>query len=287
MIVEDRGNRADRDLISVIDRIRNATTLIFDVDGTLVRRQQGLEQSLAKLLLRSGKTLGIATSRAGNELDEVFPSPNARDSLFTGPVVLEDGGVVIHGGKTQLRVSSEQATAVFRLRDALIADLAPQEENNPWLKMPGGSGPLIQIPSNYTYQTSFSIWQQISKGSLTNDHLKQTMDWCQAVVERLEISGQVQLLEIGDGTLRVSTPGQSKGAALHSLHKENSINLARTAYFGDGANDVEAARWVKYFGGTVIAADTRCTELTDIADFSHLSLRGPDLLEYLFSRLVP
>jgi hydroxymethylpyrimidine pyrophosphatase-like HAD family hydrolase len=85
----------------------------------------------------------------------------------------------------------------------------------------------------------------------------------------------LNLLEIGDGTLRIAAPGRTKGVALQELHEEGVIDLSKTVYFGDGKNDVPAAEVIRQFGGVMVAVDTHCRELVDLASYT-LPARGPE-----------
>ena len=89
------------------------------------------------------------------------------------------------------------------------------------------------------------------------------------------MGGSLNQLEIGDGTLRIAAPGRTKGVALQELHEEGVIDLSKTVYFGDGKNDVPAAEVIRQFGGVMIAVDTHCRELVDLASYT-LPARGPE-----------
>jgi hydroxymethylpyrimidine pyrophosphatase-like HAD family hydrolase len=105
--------------------------------------------------------------------------------------------------------------------------------------------------------------------------LPNTMQWVQGAVSKLGVGDSIHLLEIGDGTLRIATPGRSKGVALRELHEDGILDLSKTVYFGDGKNDVPAAEVVRQFGGVMVAVDTHCRELVDLASYT-LPARGPE-----------
>lgn len=260
--------------------IEDATHYIFDVDGTLCERQKNLTPTLASVLGASGKKLAIATSRAQNEFDEIFEgSGYARPDLINGPIVLEDGGVVLYPGKSEptLLVAPEQAAAVRELMLLIRANVADLPGEAVWGRLGDVESPLVHVPARYNYQVSGSVWQQVID---VPRNLERTMEWCTHAAERLGVRELVQLVEIGDGTLRVSVPGVSKGSTLERLHHDGAIDLSKSIYFGDGRNDLPAASAIKSYGGGVIAVDNRCPELVALADFVP-ALKGPRALERL------
>jgi hydroxymethylpyrimidine pyrophosphatase-like HAD family hydrolase len=266
----------------VLTAVRSAQDLIFDVDLTLTERQKALTSDLASALAATDKRLGICTSRALNELDEVFNDlgqEKARPTLMRGPVILEDGGLVIKPGDHEptLLVPKEHYEAVATLVDYIKEQVDSEScVDGTWYRLKGLDSPLVHLPTRYNYMTSFSIWQhhegglEVLKGLLPN-----TMEWVRSVVSRLGVGDNLHLLEIGDGTLRIAAPGRSKGVALQELHEEGIIDLSKTVYFGDGKNDVPAAQVIRQFGGVMIAVDTHCKELVDLASYT-LPARGPE-----------
>jgi len=266
----------------VVAAVRSAHDLIFDVDLTLTERQKALSSDLATTLANTGKRLGICTSRALNELDEVFNDlgqERARSNLMQGPIVLEDGGLVIKPGDSEptLLVPQEHYEAV----QELVTYITDQIERDGcvdgvWYRLRGLESPLVHLPTRYNYRTSFSIWQHHEGGlDVLKGLLPNTMEWVQSAVSRLGVGDNLHLLEIGDGTLRIAAPGRSKGVALRELHEEGVLDLSKTVYFGDGKNDVPAAEVVRQFGGVMVAVDTHCRELVDLASYT-LPARGPE-----------
>ncbi len=266
----------------VLTAVRTANDLIFDVDLTLTERQKNLSADLAAVLANSGKRLGICTSRALNELDEVFNDlgqENSRSALIRGPVVLEDGGLVIKPGDAAptLLVPKEHYEAVTTLVDYIKRQIDREGcIDDTWYRLKGLDSPLVHLPTRYDYKTSFSIWQHHEAGlDVLKTLLPNTMEWVQVAVARLGVGNNLHLLEIGDGTLRIAAPGRSKGVALKELHEQGIINLSKTVYFGDGKNDVPAAEVIRQFGGVMVAVDTHCRELVDLASYT-LPARGPE-----------
>lgn len=262
--------------------VKTASDLIFDVDLTLTERQKSLSADLASTLASTGKRLGICTSRALNELDEVFNDlapQSSRPALMRGPIVLEDGGLVIKPGASQptLLVPREHYEAVKTLVEHITGQIVPESSvDGVWHRLRGLEAPLVHLPTRYNYMTSFSIWQHHEAGlEALKQLLPNTMEWVQGAVSRLGVGESVHLLEIGDGTLRIAAPGRSKGVALQELHAEGVIDLSKTVYFGDGKNDVPAAHAVREFGGVMVAVDTHCKELVDLASYT-LPARGPE-----------
>ena len=248
--------------------LENATHLMFDVDGTLTERQKPLSPELAQTLARIDKTLGIATSRAIDELDEIFQGTNfTRSDLIKGPVVIEDGSLVVYPGEKDptIQVAEIQAQAIHEMVAYIKKHLSEEPiVDQMWHKLDQIDFPLVHVPSYYSYQASGSIWQQVIG---TPRELDRIMDWCQAAASTLAINHLIQLTEIGDGTLRISVPGFSKGTALGHLHERADLDLSRTVFFGDGRNDLPAAHKIREKGGMVVAVDKRCRELTDLANY--------------------
>jgi len=264
----------------VIDAIKSASLLMFDVDGTLAKRQQPISPDLAIDLARTDKRLGVATSRANSELDEVFDGSNfTRSLLMQGPIILEDGGLIVYPGEVtpRLMVTPEEHQAVSQLMELVLANLTEIGASK-WQRLGDIIDPLVHVPCYYDYQVSASIWQEVKDGIPRN--LERVMGWCLKAVSELNLSGLLDLTEIGDGTLRISVPGRSKGVALIELDSEGIIDLQSTAYFGDGRNDLPAAKAVREKGGVVIAVDQQCQELLELANFV-TEERGPDAIRQL------
>lgn len=260
--------------------IAKATHFVFDVDGTLVERQGRLGRSLAETLAGTSQTLCIATSRACSELDEIFEGSGfSRARLFEGHVILEDGSLILRPGKSnaELLVGSDEAKAVLDLMHHLGANISPIPGENGWGMLADIETPQVHIPCYYDYQASGSLWQR-NHASLPE--LEPVMSWCLRAARELGVAHIVQLSEIGDGTLRVSVRGRSKGSALTELHAQGALNLGTTVYFGDGRNDLPAAQAVRLHGGRVIAANSRCEELVQLADYV-TGVPGPRGVEQL------
>ena len=268
----------------ILERIKGADHLIFDVDLTLTVRQGTITPQLANALMSSGKTLGVATSRANNELDEVFVGCGyPRAQLLRGPVILEDGGLIIHPGapSTQRMISDIQFKAVWEFIAHVRTNLSePMQAGSPWRKLAGLDAPPVQMPEQYNYEVSASLWQDISNGGLA--HIEKVHTWCSNELSRLGLQDKVRLLEIGDGTLRISAPERDKGVALAELHTQGVIDLSKTVYFGDGRNDIPAAQVVQANGGAIIVVDKHCPELMALASFI-TPAQGPEAIKQLLA----
>lgn len=265
----------------VVRALRQAQDLVFDVDLTLTERQQPLKDPLAETLRGTGRRIGICTSRAENELDEIFQSPDpelSRRSLISGPVILEDGCVLVRPGaiEPELLVPHQSAAAVKFITEKIVAQLSEETYHGPWRQLAGLPQPFVQVPVQYNYRTSLSIWQHSPAGMETlRSQLEHTMRWCRELVDRAGLGDLVVLSEIGDGTLRISVPGRNKGVALRELHEHGTLDLSRAVYFCDGANDIPAARVMREYGGCVIAVDTHCPRLLEHATFT-APTKGPE-----------
>jgi hydroxymethylpyrimidine pyrophosphatase-like HAD family hydrolase len=77
---------------------------------------------------------------------------------------------------------------------------------------------------------------------------------------------ELELVESGDGSLRVIEKGKSKASTLSLFHKEGLIDLSHTIYVCDGENDVPPAILVKEHGGAVVAVSNATPKLKEIAD---------------------
>ena len=274
-------------LSEVLAKLRQAENLVFDVDGTLVERQQTLSPEFASTLAETGKNLLIATSRASNELDEIFLfSGSTRERLFKGHIVLEDGGVVINPqGQKELSVDKEIVKAIIKFREFILKNMTPDSQFPNWYRLGNIDSPLVFLPTQYDYQTSFSLWQKIDGLSLEekNQALAAVMHWCQKAVSHLEIEGAFNLSEIGDGTLRASAHGISKGEALKRLFSSKVLDPKKTVYFGDGQNDVHAAKILRESGGDVVVANTYCSDLVKTGSF--VLQTGPNGIRELLNSL--
>ncbi|MBN8548934.1 MAG: HAD family phosphatase [Deltaproteobacteria bacterium] len=260
--------------IELLARIEQSTHLFFDVDRTLVQNQGVIPERLLALLQNCDKACGIATSRCRSEAEEIVSGTgHALRGLFSGPIVLEDGALAILPGseRTQLLIPVEAHMPVMSLATALVRKLERVDGEATWRRFPSLEAPLVQMPEGY--EASSTIWEKGPAGCPDFAHV---MALVRGQAEALGVSEAVQLLEIGDGTLRITVPGISKGSALQQLHEEGVLDLEKVVYFGDGHNDIPAAHVVRKGGGTVVAVDHHCQELMQLASHvTPLGLTGP------------
>jgi hydroxymethylpyrimidine pyrophosphatase-like HAD family hydrolase len=270
----------------LIRALQGATDLVFDVDLTLTFRQHNLDPQLAGQLLLTDKRRCIASSRAQNELDEsIDPCGFSRGQIFNGPVILEDGAVVLlpNAPSPTINVSAEVVEAVNQLREAIRSQILPLAEHHPYGQFLGIDNPLVHLPTQYNYLASLSVWQR----ALGNEKpYERVMQRVHELATELGVRQLLHLHEIGDGTLRASAPGLSKGNALQQLQVQGVLDLSKVAYFGDGSNDVPAAEKVRQHGGIVVCVDTHCAALRALANFeAPVGGQGPQFVLQIMQAL--
>ena len=249
----------------VLARLKGASDFIFDVDLTITNRQTDLSPELAGVIANCGKRCGIATSRARSELDEnIDPCGIKRGELFRGPVVLEDGACVVYPGAQAPRIIADPraALAAIKLKEHIESLISPLIDEKGYANLGTLSDPRVRM-APYDYKASFSLWQRSNE---TPPSYPRVMQLVRGEARELDVEHHVELLEIGDGTLRCCPPGFNKGAALKQLHADGILNLRELVFFGDGRNDVPAALAVREAGGVVVATDLHCQDLINLAD---------------------
>ena len=269
-------------------RIQSAESFLFDLDDSLVENQGQLDPDLAEQLRASGKACGVATSRAENEMLEILSgSPFSREDVFAAPIVLEDGGVVLMPGASEARLMVEQqvAHAPSRLLVHIGTHLKdiPGEAN--WKQLADLDAPWVEIPTKYDYRTSATLWEKGPAGSPDFVHVQR---WCEAAARELGVDQLIDITEVGNGTLRFTPRGITKGVTLGQLHGEGAIDLSKTVFFCDGANDIAAARAILGHGGTVVCVHQHCSELMDLATFvTPEAFRGPTAISRILQMTAP
>jgi len=231
---------------------------------------------------------GVATARTLSELEESLPSGKVLGDVFKGDLLLEDGGVLVPSGQTRgdsmqvealVNHSALEAVSVFRkFLEQSFVDLG---RSDGFGRLSGLSEPLVKFPPNPDFLTSITLWE---KGPVGDSSFAFAYDWCRERLRRQGLDLVLALTEVGDGTLRITVPGMNKGAGLEQLVRRRRLDLARTAYFGDGANDVPAATVVKDHGGIVVSVGSSTPALMALAD--HVTRgEGPDVVAKILRRL--
>jgi hypothetical protein len=161
-------------------------------------------------------------------------------------------------------VAEEVVQAIKKLREEIISQIEPVAAQHPYGKFAGIDNPLVHLPTQYNYLASLSVWQRAHGDERPYERVMQRVH---ELATDLGVRELLHLHEIGDGTLRASAPGLSKGKALETLHAQGVLDLSKVAYFGDGSNDVPAAAIIRQNGGIVVCVDTHCAALRALANF--------------------
>ncbi len=260
-------------------QILDCKHLIFDIDRTLADVHSGIPMESCQELAKLPMSIGVATARSLSELEAALPDGLKLGDVFNGDILLEDGSTLVKGGQNRrelLKVNSlidlKLVEAVGQLKSEVIQALAPaHSDSEGWQTLANISSPLVKLPPFNDFLTSLTLWE---KGTVGNSDFIKIQKWCEAKILALGLDQQLVATEIGDGTLRITIPGMSKGWGLEKLQRDGRLDLASCAYFGDGRNDVPAAEVIKANGGIVIAAAKTCPELVALADYA-ISIEGP------------
>ena len=266
-------------------RVREATDLLFDVDLTLTYRQQPISQGLKDAVHQSQKRCGIVTSRAEDELCEALGVQTLRASPFHGPIIVEDGSLILAPKAEQFTVlaNREIIPAIDKLREHFRHAIERIPGETHYGKVPDVEGVLVHYPDRYNYRASLSLWERVvsNTGSFADVYR-----WVENVAETYGVRDLLELSEIGDGTIRIRPKNISKGTSLDRLHSARDIDLSKTIFFCDGMNDVPAAHTLKEKGGTVVCVDRHCQKLQELADYVvPEGNRGPHFVEQILRAL--
>jgi hypothetical protein len=132
-----------------------------------------------------------------------------------------------------------------------------------WGSLDGVSDSPVQLaPKKYQAVGSVSIWEkgpEVTSPAYRGEY-DAVMTWAQSKLRELGLE-HVELMEAGNGTLRLLETGLNKGSSLVRL----GFDLSRVVYFGNGFNDIPAARVVRAAGGRVLVTANTVVELKELA----------------------
>ena len=269
-------------------RLSEASALVFDVDRTLADPHEKMSEEMVRELGQLSVPVGVATARTLAELEASLPNEITCADIFTGDLLLEDGGVLVSRGRSggaalhvEALVTAEELRAVALFTGVLREAFVDLNRDDGYGRFGDLREPLVRFPPFSDLLTSITIWE---KGPVGDPVFTQAYCWVQ---ERLKEHGLDELLaltEVGDGTLRVTAPRTNKGWGLQELARRGRLNLSGVAYFGDGFNDVPAAVVVKEHGGMVIAVGSSSPALLSLADFVTTG-EGPESVAKILRRL--
>jgi len=253
---------------------------LFDIDGTL-KGDDGVSPRLLSTLFElreQGHRLGLCTSQTAVEISE-FVTDELGSSLgptgpFNGGYILEDGHVWVPPLGfpeedlfilTSTDALSEMEIFKGAFLDAWTPAAEPLIRDCGWGTLADVPTLLVQLlPPRYQAKGSVTVWERgpdITSSSYKGEY-EAVMLWAQAVAGELRFR-HVDLLEAGNGTLRVLQKGMNKGAAMVRL----GFSPAQLVFVGNGLNDLPAARRVRKGGGMVLTVANAIPELKRMADF--------------------
>lgn len=254
----------------------------FDIDGTIKhvdKKYPGKFNPAVVGILLDLKAMagtGACTDQSPQELASFLEKmlPDNGGAVFTGPSVLEGGHVFVAKNKVLDKefqiLTSELAQAEMQSIVSMFLASWTAIADNPdgWGLLPGITTPVALAEGKYQGVGSVSIWEKGPDRHSPEYHgdYELVFDWVKAQAEALKLLKQTELKEVGNGTLRVVQIGVGKAQLLEYLHQQGAVDLGASLYCGDGLNDVDPAKTVKKYGGTVIAVANACSELKAVAD---------------------
>jgi hydroxymethylpyrimidine pyrophosphatase-like HAD family hydrolase len=281
------------------EKLQPGSFLFLDIDGTVKgpKTQEaplGFDPELpASLhqLQNSGVMVGACTSQSPLELSSFLEERMGDTNLFTGVNILEDGHIVVMPGENiasecQVLASPEALQQIEALKKILKRLWQPAGTHDlasdGWGFFPSVATPIILPEGKYQGAVTMSIWE---KGPDIHDPSYQgeyepVRTYIDSVISSLGING-IDLVEAGNGTLRIVQKGLSKTSALEWLANQGVVELSRSIYIGDGLNDVEPATLIKQAGGGVVAVGNAITALKEIANYSCANLYSHGIIEVL------
>ena len=254
----------------------------FDIDGTLKHMDKKYPNKFNPAVvgillgLKEMAGTGACTDQSPQELASFLAKmlPDNAGAVFTGPSVLEGGHVLVDKHKSldkEFQVLTNE-TAQWEMQAIVNMFLASWTAitDNPagWGLLPGVTTPVALAQGKYQGVGSVSIWEKGPDMHSPEYHgdYELVFKWVKAQAMTLQLLKQTELNEVGNGTLRVVQIGVGKASLLEKLHEHGAVDLGASLYCGDGLNDVDPAKTVKKYGGTVIAVANACPELKAVAD---------------------
>lgn len=254
----------------------------FDIDGTIKHMDKKYPNKFnpavvgVLLGLKEMAGTGACTDQSPQELASFLGKmlPDNNGAVFTGPSVLEGGHVLVDKNKSldkefQILTSETAQREMQAIVSMFLASWTAIADNSDnWGLLPGVATPVTLAQGKYQGVGSVSIWEKGPDMHSSEYHgdYELVFDWVKAQAITLQLLKQTELKEVGNGTLRVVQIGISKAPLLEKLHQQGAVDLGASLYCGDGLNDVDPAKTVKKYGGTVVAVANACPELKAVAD---------------------
>lgn len=254
----------------------------FDIDGTIKHADKTYPNKFnpavvgVLLGLKEMAGTGASTDQSPFELASFLAKmlPENGGAVFTGPSVLEGGHIQVDKGgaidKDFQIVTSQPAQAEMQSIVRMFQASWTAMVDNPdgWGLLPGVTTPVALAEGKYQGVGSVSIWEKGPDMHSPDYHgdYELVLEWVKAQAEALQLLKQTELKEVGNGTLRVVQIDVGKASLLEQLHQQGAVDLGASLYCGDGLNDVDPAKTVKKYGGTVVAVANACPELKAVAD---------------------
>jgi hydroxymethylpyrimidine pyrophosphatase-like HAD family hydrolase len=256
-------------------------SFFFDVDGTLKESDtkkypERFNPVLPGLLfcLQQLGDVGINTDQSGGELQRFKQSLDYHlplcKSSFTGPYLLEGGHIVVpaHGSlltDQQLLIDQETVDEITAIYNLLVATILIEDE---WISLP--DLPIdVLLPAKVEQGQATKLL--FEKGPTVDDPIykgeyAEIENWLFKKALQAGLLSQTELLEAGNGTLRIIKTGVNKGSGFNFLNV-SGIDLSQVIYSGDQLNEVPAVRTIKEHGGTVVLPSNHHVNLRQYADY--------------------
>lgn len=254
----------------------------FDIDGTIKHMDKKylnkFNPAVVSVLLglKEMAGTGACTDQSPQELASFLAKmlPENNGAVFTGPSIMEGGHVLVDKNNSLDKEFKILTTETAQLEMQSIVDMflaswmAIADDPDDWGLLPSVITPVALAQGKYQGVGSVSIWEKgpdIHSPEYQGEY-ELVFEWVKAQAEALQLLKQTELKEVGNGTLRVVQIGVGKAQLLEQLHEQGAVDLGTSLYCGDGLNDVDPAKTVKKYGGTVVAVSNACPELKAVAD---------------------
>lgn len=284
-INQDIAKQETKGVLKVKETLKDGGWIFFDVDGTL-EDKNGVPEELIQTLQKTasnGIEIGICTGRAPGDLAKLLDAIDPYDppKIFTGWKLLEDSHVIVEPGKTidqAITITSPETQAELAALEQRFLEnwYASEVLGKGWGFLKDVSVPPVKL-SPHPHLGTLSIWE---KGPYESPEYANVMAWTQQAVDDLGLQ-TLELLEAGDGSLRVFQKGINKGTGLQNLADKGLIDLSKTVYFGDANNDLSAAGVVLDGGGAVVAVANATKGFKSIATHTTFQKAGAGVVEVI------
>src|SRR5690625_3240474 len=271
--------------------------VFFDIDGTLVTRNNSIPKSTVKAinkLKRNGAIPVIATGRASVLMNEIAKELDIDSYISMNGQYIVHEGEVIYSNPIDMEIVDEVVEVATERRDGILLSTADEIIANSMIS-------LVNRGSWYTFlkglvgiipeRVKAKLWHRMMKKVPEKEdyeHKEILMMNINANQEQEQeyrkiFSNHLEFTRANQMSMDIVNKGVSKATGAEMMISALGVNHENTFAFGDGLNDMEIINYV----ATGIAMENGFEELKATADyvtdsvFNHGIAKGSKKLELI------